>query len=55
MVGETDFDLSKYGKTSYQVTERLPLTSIDTDAYIEVLVKTSSLDPTPSTPSLQAT
>ena len=48
-VGETEFDLAKYGK-SFQITEKLPLSGDDPDAYIEVLVKTSPLDAAPSTP-----
>jgi len=50
-VGETDFDLAKFGK-SFQITERLPLSGPDPSAFIEVFVKTTPLDPAPSTPSV---
>jgi hypothetical protein len=43
-VGESDFDLAKYGKST-SITERLPLKgSGDEDSYIEIMVKTKPLD-----------
>eukprot|EP00347_Sterkiella_histriomuscorum_P001927 403370134 len=52
-VGEADFDLAKYGK-SVSVTERLTMRgNVTDDCFIEVMVKTKSLD-APQTPGPQA-
>lgn len=45
-MGEADFDLAKYGK-SVSVTERLTMrggSEVTEDCFIEVMVKTKSLD-----------
>lgn len=49
MIGQCDFDLSKYCRMSV-INERLILKCEDPDAYIEVQVKTKSLEPAPYTP-----
>jgi hypothetical protein len=50
MIGESDFDLAKYGK-SITITERLAIRGAeDEDSFIEIIVKTKSLDA--STPSV---
>ena len=48
LVAEVNFDLAKYGKSNEAVTEKLRLTcSFDSEAYIEVMVKTSAIEQVP--------
>lgn len=53
MLGEADFDLSKYANDDRAQEDRLPLKncSIDSTAYIEIYIKAKVLDNLPQTPS----
>ena len=42
-MGEATLDLAKYAK-SFQVTEKLPLSHDEGNAYVEINVKTKNLD-----------
>jgi hypothetical protein len=53
MLGEADFDLSKYANDDKILDDKLPLKncSIDPSAFIEIFIKAKVLDSLPSTPS----
>lgn len=53
-MGESDFDLAKYGKSVSSI-ERLPMRglTVSDDCYIEIMVKTKNLEGTPQTPGPQ--
>lgn len=56
MLGEADFDLSKYANDERAQDDRLPMKNCPTDpnAYIEIYIKAKVLDQTPQTPSVRA-
>lgn len=49
MLGEADFDLSKYANDERAQDDRLPLKNcqLDSNAYIEIYIKAKVLDPVP--------